>query len=109
MPIDWIATLHEQGDVVAQMSSDVPKALSHSDLTLDQASRLYRAVEKGAQDFDRIVEDMQEYDLDDSLFEAADALEDIWSELSVATANKVRTMKGLAPIEMAPPEDDDED
>lgn len=107
MAIDWIATLREQGDIAARFTKDVPTALSDASLTLDQASRLYQAVEKGSQDFDRIVEDMQEYDLDESLFEAADALEDIWSGLSVATANKVRTIQGLAPIEMAPPEDED--
>jgi hypothetical protein len=107
LAIDWIATLKEQGDFAAQMSRDVKTALSHSDLTVDQASRLYRTVEKGAQDFDRIVEDMQEYDLDDSLFEVAEALEDFWSEISVATANRVRTMQGLAPIEMPPDDDDD--
>lgn len=108
MAIDWIATLREQGDIAKRLAKDVPMALSDTSLTLDQASRLNGIVENGSKAFDRIVVDMQEHDLDASLFEAADALENIWCELSVATANKVRSMQGLTPIGRVRPEYDDE-
>ena len=107
MGTDWIATLKEQGELTKRLAVEVPKALGNPELTLDQASRLYRLVEKSAQDFDRIVERMNEEDLDDALYEAAESLEDIWSALSVAAANKVRTMQGLDPIEFD--DDGDED
>lgn len=108
MATDWLATLKEHGDLANRVATDVPIALGDPSLTIDQASRLYRVVETGAQDFDSIVELMQEEDLDESFYEAADALEDIWAELSVATANKVRTMQGLAPIEIDDDQDEDE-
>lgn len=109
MGTDWIAILREQGELTKELAAEVPKALANPDLTLDQASRLYRLVEKSAQDFDRIIEGMDEEDLDEALYEAADSLEDIWSALSVATANKVRTMQGLDPIEFEDDGDDDMD
>jgi len=55
------------------------------------------------------VEHVNEEDLDEALYEAAESLEDIWSTLSVATANKVRTMQGLEPIEFDDDVDDDVD
>lgn len=107
MKNDWLSILRMQGDLAKSMAEDVPKALDDPKLTLDQASRLYNAVEQGAQEFDRIVTLMNEEDLDEPLYEAADALEDMWSELSVAAANKVRVMQGLDPIEFIAEEDDD--
>ncbi len=106
MATDWIAILKEQGALAKKLSSEVPKALQNPNLTLDQASRLYSLVEKGAQDFDRVVDDMHNEDLDDALYDAAESLEDIWSALSLSAANKVRTMQGLDPIELS---DDDDD
>ncbi len=104
MSTEWISILTEQGDLAKRMARDVPIALGHPKLTLDQASRLHNAVEDGAQKFDQVVLAMEQEDLDDALLEAAEALEDIWSGLCIATANKVRTMQGLAPIELS--EDD---
>jgi hypothetical protein len=57
-------------------------------------------VEQGAQDFDAIVEIMDEHDVEDALVEAAETIEDTWINLSVATANRLRTMLGLAPIDI---------
>jgi len=48
MTTDWIATLKEQGDLTKRLAVEVPKALGNPELTLDQASRLYRLVEKSA-------------------------------------------------------------
>lgn len=85
-----------------KVAKDVAKALDAPDLTIEQASRLYRMVELGAQDFDRIAEFMNEHDLEESFIDAADTIEDTWTNLSVATANKLRTMRGLDPIDIAP-------
>ncbi|TXR50453.1 hypothetical protein [Phyllobacterium endophyticum] len=102
MAVDWIATLQEQADFVMEVAKDVANALDASDLTIEQASRLYRMVELGAQDFDRIVELMSEHDMEEGFIDAADTIEDTWTNLSVATANRLRVMPGLEPIDIAP-------
>lgn len=56
MAADWIALIKEQGEVAKRMATDVPTVLSDPNLTLDQASKLYKVVERGALDLDSIVE-----------------------------------------------------
>ena len=98
---DWLEILREQGEIATRMGKNVPEILSRPDLTLDQASRLYQMVERGAQDFEGIVGAMEEYDLPESAFEAAETLQAIWDKLSIAAANKVRSMQGLKPTIVA--------
>ncbi|MBZ9605826.1 hypothetical protein [Phyllobacterium chamaecytisi] len=100
MAIDWILTLQEQADFAKQIADDVTQTLEIADLSAAQAARLYRVVEQGAQTFDRIIEEMEQHDdIDDDLTQAAETIADIWTNLSVTTANKLRVMQGLAPIE----------
>jgi hypothetical protein len=102
MAIDWISTLQEQADFAKQIADDVTQTLEIADLTTAQAARLYRVVEQGAQTFDRIIEEMEQHVIDDDLTEAAETIADIWTELSVTTANRLRVMQGLAPIALPP-------
>ena len=102
MAIDWISTLHEQAEFVKQIADDVTQTLDIPDFSLARASRLYRVVEQGAQTFDRILEEMQQHDVDDDLTDAAETIADTWTNLSVSAANKVRVLQGLAPIEFPP-------
>ena len=102
MAIDWILTLQEQADFAKQIADDVTHTLEIADLSSAQAARLYRVVEQGAQTFDRIIEEMEQHDIDDDLIEAAETIADIWTDLSVTTANKLRVTQGLAPIEFPP-------
>jgi hypothetical protein len=41
----------------------------------------------------------QHDDIDDDLFEAAADIADTWTNLSISTANKLRSLQGLPPIE----------
>jgi hypothetical protein len=102
MAIDWILTLQEQADFAKQIADDVTQTLEIADLSAAQAARLYRVVEQGAQTFDRIIEEMEQHTIDNDLIEAAETIADIWTNLSVTTANKLRVMQGLAPIEFPP-------
>jgi hypothetical protein len=102
MAIDWISTLQEQAEFVRQVTEDVFQTLDLPDLTTAQVSRLGRVVEQGAQTFDRIMEEMEQHDLDDDLPEAAETIANAWTNLAVATANRLRVMQGLAPIEFPP-------
>jgi len=99
--IDWLATLAEQGDIAKRKATEVATLVVKPELPLEIASRLYRDVEKGAQTFDRILSDMEDADVSDELLQAADALAELWSQLSVASANKLREMQGLPPITMS--------
>ena len=102
MAIDWVSTLQEQADFARQIADDVTQTLEIADLSAAQAARLYRVVEQGAQTFDRIIEEMEQHDIDKYLIEAAETIADIWTNLSVKTANKLRVMQGLGPIEFPP-------
>lgn len=99
--IDWLATLAEQGDIAKSKATEVATLVVKPELPLEIASRLYRNVEKGAQSFDRILSDIEDADVSDELLEAADALAELWSQLSVASANKLRELQGLPPITMS--------
>ncbi|MBP1885014.1 hypothetical protein [Sinorhizobium mexicanum] len=105
MTIDWLATLAEQGEIAKSKAREVATLVVKPELPIEVASQLYRDVEKGAQAFDRILSDMEDADVEDTILEAADTLADLWSRLSVASANKIRELQGLPPITM--PESDD--
>ncbi len=100
MAVDWISTLQEQATFANQIAEDVKQTLQLPDLTVAQAGRLYRVVEQGAQTFDRIMDEMEgRDDVEDELRDHAETIADMWTNLSVTTANKVRAMQGLKPIE----------
>lgn len=90
--MDWVAALQEQAAIATKMAQDVAQLLSVADLTATQASQAYRMVEKCAQSFDQFVELMEEHDLDPQFFKVAEGIEDMWSQLSVASAAKVREL-----------------
>lgn len=100
MATDWITTLQEQTDFATQIAEEVKQTLSISNLTATQASRLYRVVEQGALSFDRMLDEMDQHDMDASLSQAADAIADIWTSLSISAANRLRSLQGLGPIEI---------
>ncbi|WP_322883152.1 hypothetical protein U8C37_07015 [Sinorhizobium medicae] len=101
MTVDWLATLAEQGDIAKRKATEVATLVVKPELPLEIASRLYRDVEKGAQTFDRILSDMEDANVSDELLEATDTLAELWSQLSVASANKLRELQGLPPITMS--------
>ncbi|UXN59133.1 hypothetical protein [Phyllobacterium zundukense] len=104
LTVDWMSTLEEQVEFLAQIAEDVARTLALPDLSDAQALRLYLVVEQGGSTFDRILAEMDEDDVEDDLFEAAADIADILTSLSISTANKLRAMEGLAPIEF-PPDD----
>ncbi|MBB3144963.1 hypothetical protein FHS21_001364 [Phyllobacterium trifolii] len=100
MAIDWISTLQEQAEFATRIAEDVTLTLQFPQLSDVQVSRLFRVVEQGASTFNRILEEMDKDDgVDDDLFEAAEDIADMWTKLSISTANKLRSLKGLPPIE----------
>ena len=95
MAIDWISTLQEQAESVTRIAGDVTRTLELPQVTDVQVSRLFRVVEQGASTFNRIMEEMEQDDgVDEDLFEAAADIADTWTNLSISTANKLRSLQG---------------
>ena len=96
MAVNWIAELNQLGDVARRMALSVPAALDDPDITLKKAIHICKAVEAHARDFGRFVNALDDDgDASESLLESAKALQLVWDRLSIACADKVRTMKGL--------------
>lgn len=98
MAIDWVVTLQEQGEFVNQIAEDVIETLANPNLTTTQATKLYQSVERGAQTFDRIMDELEQHEIDRNLLDAAEAIADMWINLSVAAANRLRIIEGKPPI-----------
>ena len=92
--MDWLGTLKEKGDFAKRIAAQTVEALKHPNLTIDQGNRLYKLVVKGSEEFDQFVEELDAADLDedlyDSLIEAAETIEDIWSDLIIGVADQLR-------------------
>ncbi|RUM95418.1 hypothetical protein EET67_23320 [Pseudaminobacter arsenicus] len=97
--VDWLATVKEQGEFATSMAKKVAEALAHPELTIDQAGQICAMVEKAAQRFEQLAGEMDECNLDESLYEVAESIEDVWTAVSLAAVNKIRTMQGFEPIE----------
>lgn len=97
----WYEDLKSHGDHVQSIAAQITQTLAQPELTLDQASELYKLAVDGSQQFDDFQDALNDDDdADDNLLNAAEYLDDMWSRLVVATANKVRSMQGLSTIEM---------
>ena len=103
--VDWLATLKEQGEFATSMANKVAEALAHPGLTIDQASQICAMVEKAAQRFEQLAGEMDEGNL--ALAGVAESIKDVWTAVSLAAVNKLRTMQGLKPIQQARDEDDE--
>lgn len=102
MAIDWISTLREQADLVKRVATDVALKLDLPDISEVEASMLLVDVEAGASRFDLILDEMDDQDVEDELFEAGATIADTWTHLTVMTANRVRKLSGFPPIEVGP-------
>jgi hypothetical protein len=94
--IDWITTLRRQAELAASMKKQVDSALSRSDLTFTEASRIQQSVDKSAKAYGRMRQQLfAADDVDELLLEAAGRIEDIWSSMRRDTENSIREMLGL--------------
>ncbi|PWW01375.1 hypothetical protein DFR52_10234 [Hoeflea marina] len=98
MVTDWRAAIVDSADMARQIASEIPAVVGSTSITVDQAALLYEGIERCARALDRILEDMPQDEVDPALGEAAETLADLWAVLSVAAANKIRTLRGLKPM-----------
>ena len=94
--------------MVKKVAKDAALTLDRPDISVVQVSRLLLSVEEGASRFDRILNEMDDADVDDELFETGATIADTWTSLTVMTANRVRTMSGFKPVEVAAEENGDQ-
>lgn len=92
MAAEWISRLKWHADLIEKLVQEVPKALARPSLTLEQAGRLYTVIEKGAHDFDELLQIMDQTDVDEQYREAAEKLARTWQRLSNEADDKVRSM-----------------
>lgn len=92
---DWMATLKEAGIIARKTEADTLELISGDKLSLDHGLRLLDAIEQAADDFDELIAEMryEEASLDPELMEAAEAIEDLWSDLTLACLNKIRALQ----------------
>lgn len=90
---DWMAMLREQRALGDQMASDIPRTLTAPGLTLDQATKLYQALEKQASFMERFVRRLEENSFDPDVIQAAERLEDLFAELAADAAEKTKELR----------------
>jgi predicted trehalose synthase len=89
MATDWNSVLKERGDIAKEIIRNVPPMLADPALTLDQATRLYHLLEQRAQEAEELAHALDQAEQSDELIEAAEALEDVFSDLAAAAAEKM--------------------
>ncbi len=82
------------------MADNVALALEHPALTLEEASRLNKAVEDGAESFDRAAERMIEQSPDAGIYTMVASVRDTWADLRTATKIRVRDLQDRSHLEL---------
>lgn len=90
MAQDWATILQDEADNVDEMTESMAALLSSPDVTQEQISRAYNAVEGAARRFEHFVTDLEEQDVDDAVLEAAETIQDKWDALSVRVGGHLR-------------------
>jgi hypothetical protein len=92
MAAEWISRLNGHADLIQKLVQEVPKALARPSLTLEQGERLHAVIEKGAHDFEELLQIMDQKDVDEQYRETAENLARTWKRLSNEVEAKVRSM-----------------
>ncbi len=71
------------------MAAEVSRMLSNPDISLQQVSRLYNALEQQAQFTEKLARVLEASGHDFTVVEAAEALEELFNELAASAAGKV--------------------
>ena len=100
MNSEWLPKLKSHAELMQRLVKEVPRALERPGLQVDQASRLLAVIDKGALDFDQVLQMMKHEEVDEPYRRAADRLAEIWSNLSTAAANKLRDLQNDEPGEV---------
>lgn len=89
----WINEIKEQSAALAPLSRRLSAALARPDLTLEQATHLYEAMERHAQAAGRLLTEMEQDGADEALIEAATTLEKMASEMAAAVCQRLLDLR----------------
>ena len=81
-----------RAELVQKLAEEVPKALDRPSLTFDHAARLRTVIEKGARDFDEVLQLMQNAEVEETYRQAAERLARTWQVLCDAAEEKVQSL-----------------
>lgn len=90
---DWMAMLREQRTLGDQLADEIPRTLTAPGLTLEQATKLYQALEKQAAFMERFVRKLEDNSFDPDVIQAAERLEDLFAELAADAAEKTKELR----------------
>lgn len=91
---DWLAVLAEQRATGDQMERDVPKTLSDPAITVEQAKKLFDALEKQVQFVEQLAKVLDGRGFDPDVVKACEDLEDLYAGLAAEAGEKVLALKG---------------
>lgn len=89
---EWLPRLRGHAELVQKLAEEVPKALDRPSLTFDHANRLHTVIEKGARDFDEVLQLMESPEVEETYREAAERLARTWQHLCDAAEEKVQSL-----------------
>jgi hypothetical protein len=89
---EWIPRLRGHAELVQKLAEEVPKALDRPSLTFDQVARLHTVIEKGARDFDEVLQLMESAEVEETYRQAAERLAKTWQHLCDAAEEKVQSL-----------------
>lgn len=95
--MDWMAMLKEQRTLGDQLAQEIPRTLTTPGLTLEQATKLYQALEKQAAFMEVLVRKLDENSFDPDVILAAEKLEELFAELAADAAEKMKDLHHTAP------------
>ena len=91
---DWLEILRAQADTGDQMARDVPKMLADPEITQDQVTPLFQALEKQAQFIELLISALEKFGYDFEIIKAAEMLEERYADLAASVAEKLKGMMG---------------
>lgn len=100
---DWISTLRHHRALAEQMARDIPKTLSEPGIALEQATRLYQALEQQAEFMELLSRKLEESGFDFDIVSAAERLEDKFGQLAAEAAEKIRDLRSAGAAGGPPP------
>lgn len=91
---DWLKILEEQSQTGDEMQREVPKMLASPDITTEQVTKLFAALEKQAEFAEQLKQALEAMGHDFSVVDKAGALEDRYAELAASVADKLKELRG---------------